>query len=172
VFTLLNSREWVEDAGRLAKGSSQSGLLLLHQLPPESVCVKHQCIICCHGTEMALLEEDIRRIEELGFVRGRFSVEYKGLTVLMNNRGRCVFHDGERCTIYSSRPAGCRLYPVVFDENIGAASIDILCPYSTEFLLTPSATRESLSLYRAVIEDARARKKKRRKNQSVLKQTE
>ena len=128
-----------------------------------NVCASHLCVKCCSGTEMALLEEDLCKVERLGFERARFSLEHKGLIVLRNYRHRCVFHDGERCTIYSSRPAGCRLYPIAFDEGLGHAVLDALCPFSAEFALTPAARRESLLLYEGLIREARIRKKKRKK---------
>ena len=37
------------------------------------------------------------------------------------------------CKIYNSRPAGCRLYPLLFDEISGKAVIDDFCPHGCEF---------------------------------------
>jgi hypothetical protein len=108
---------------------------------------------------MALLEGDVRRIESLGYARERFAMESRGLIVLKNLHHRCVFHDGERCTIYKERPAGCRLYPVVFEEYSGTASMDRMCPFREEFHLSPESRRGSVNLHHRLIEEARQRKR-------------
>jgi len=108
-------------------------------------------VSCCFDTEMPLLEEDIERIEGLGFNESSFAVASDGFKVLKNKNGRCVFHDGEKCTIYSNRPAGCKLYPVIFDEDLNRAVKDRLCPYRTEFELSTEKKRDLLIVYRGLI---------------------
>ena len=110
---------------------------------------------------MALSEEDMRRIESRGYKRESFAAESKGLVILKNARHRCVFHDGTRCTIYEARPKGCRLYPVVFAEYLGRATMDHLCPFWGEFFRTPESSRESKDLHLLLIEEARKRKRSR-----------
>jgi Fe-S-cluster containining protein len=110
---------------------------------------------------MALSEEDMRRIESRGYKRESFAAESKGLVILKNAHHRCVFHDGTRCTIYEGRPKGCRLYPVVFAEYSGRATMDHLCPFWGEFSRTPELSRRSKDLHRLVIEEARKRKRSR-----------
>jgi Fe-S-cluster containining protein len=78
---------------------------------------------------MLLLEDGVERIVSLGFKEGPFAVESDGFKMLRHgSAGRCVFHDVEQCTIYSNRPAGCRLYPIVFDENLNYPVKDAFCP--------------------------------------------
>ena len=101
---------------------------------------------------MLLLEDDVQRIVSLGFKEGSFAVESDGFKVLRNSSnsnsiGRCVFHDGEQCTIYSNRPAGCRLYPIIFDEDLNHPVKDGLCPYRDEFDLSLKAKRELSDVY-------------------------
>ena len=115
---------------------------------------------------MALLDEDVRRIESLGYARERFAMESKGLMVLKSLRHRCVFHDGARCTIYEDRPAGCRLYPVVFAEYVGTAAMDRMCPFRDEFHLSPESRRGSVNLHHRLIQEARQRKRVRRSRPS------
>lgn len=110
---------------------------------------------------MALSEEDMRRIESLGYKEESFAVESKGLVILKNAHHRCVFHDGTRCTIYEARPKGCKLYPVVFAEYSGRATMDHLCPFWSEFSRTPESGRASRDLHRLLIEEARQRKRSR-----------
>ena len=126
-----------------------------------NVCSEHSCVSCCFGTNMALSEEDMRRIESLGHQRESFAVEFKGLMVLRNAHHRCVFHDGSHCTIYEERPTGCRLYPVVFDESSGRATMDRLCPFWDEFPITPESSRESRELHHLLLTEARRRKEAR-----------
>ncbi len=93
-----------------------------------------RCYRCCVATEMILLPSDIERIERLGIARESFCyVDESGFYRLRNARGRCVFlrEDG-RCAIYSHRPLGCVLYPLVFDELEGPR-IDDECPLAREF---------------------------------------
>ncbi|HVP22810.1 MAG TPA: YkgJ family cysteine cluster protein [Conexivisphaerales archaeon] len=127
-------------------------------IPGRNVCIEHGCTRCCHGTTMALSEEDISRIESLGRSRDSFATESNGLIVLRNAHHRCVFHDGVRCTIYQARPAGCRFYPVVFAEYSGRSTLDSLCPFWIEFSCTPELSRESRDLHHLLIMEARRRK--------------
>jgi len=86
---------------------------------------------------MLLLDEDVRRIVGLGFKEQFFASGSDGYRVLKNSSaGRCVFHDGKQCTIYENRPEGCKLYPVVFDENLMLPMKDELCPYRDEFAVS------------------------------------
>ncbi|MGE5533096.1 MAG: YkgJ family cysteine cluster protein, partial [Bacillota bacterium] len=41
----------------------------------------------------------------------------------------CVFYnrDRRRCRVYFNRPAGCRVYPVILDEETGII-LDDICP--------------------------------------------
>jgi Fe-S-cluster containining protein len=97
---------------------------------------------------MLLLEDDVQRIVSLGFKEGSFAVESDGFKMLRNSSGGgCVFHDGKQCTIYSNRPAGCRLYPIIFDEDLNHPVKDGLCPYADEFDLTLKAKRELSGVY-------------------------
>ncbi len=69
---------------------------------------------------MLLSDEDIRRIEEIGHRRDLFVLfDRKGYAKLKNAKGHCVFFnlESKRCIIYRWRPLGCRLYPVIFDEE-------------------------------------------------------
>ena len=101
---------------------------------------------------MMLLEEDVNRIVGLGYKEDFFAAGSDGFKVLINNSaGRCVFHDGKRCTIYENRPNGCKLYPVIFDEDLMSAVRDGLCPYRGEFELSSKAREELSGVYRRLI---------------------
>jgi len=47
--------------------------------------------------------------------------------VLKNRDGYCVFYDlkNRKCSVYGDRPAGCRVYPVILDEETGIILDDI-----------------------------------------------
>ncbi len=80
---------------------------------------------------MLLSDEDIRRLEKLGYGREDFvQVNGEGFVQLKNREKHCVFYDveGKRCKIYRSRPLGCRIYPVVLCEEEDAVVVDDLCP--------------------------------------------
>ena len=86
------------------------------------------CGVCCTETEMLLSEKDISRLEKKGFSKTYF-VKYddQGYTQLKNRDGYCVFYDPEkcRCNVYNDRPSGCRVYPVILDEEKGIVLDDI-----------------------------------------------
>jgi Fe-S-cluster containining protein len=73
-------------------------------------------------------------------------VKKNGNRQLKNLSGRCVFHNGQRCTIYDYRPEGCRLYPAIFDEDLGETDLDSYCPNRRDFQLTPNISLEVIKL--------------------------
>ena len=112
---------------------------------------------------MLLLEDDVKRIVGLGFKESSFAVESDGFKMLRNSSGgRCVFHDGKKCTIYSSRPAGCKLYPIIFDEDLNHPVKDGLCPYRDEFDLSLKAKRELSEVYLSLIDERKANIKEKK----------
>jgi len=107
---------------------------------------------------MLLLEEDVKRIAGLGFKEQFFASGSDGFKVLRNSSaGRCVFHDGKQCTIYKNRPEGCKLYPVVFDEDLMLPLKDELCPYSDEFGMTWKTQVELRETYQKLVNERRSR---------------
>lgn len=87
------------------------------------------CGVCCTETEMLLSKEDIKRLVTRGYRQNQF-VHYDeaGYGVLKNRDGYCVFYDRvkRRCHVYLDRPAGCRVYPVIVDEEKGIV-LDTIC---------------------------------------------
>jgi len=82
---------------------------------------------------MPLSRIDIKRISRQGYKLKDFVVKRKRERRLKNSNGRCVFLGDNGCKIYSFRPEGCRLYPLVYNENNGKVVIHDLCPYGHEF---------------------------------------
>jgi len=115
------------------------------------------CGACCRGTEMLLLREDVERLEGLGFRREEFAVEREGFLRLRNTGGLCVFYDAGtgRCRVYDARPLGCRLYPLVFDEERGVL-LDPECPLASFFAEDCLELEQALQLLRKVLECLRA----------------
>ncbi len=87
------------------------------------------CGRCCRDLEVPLRDEDIERIESLGYSAWEF-VDYEkafyrgdkflGYAIKKNPvTDECVFLDPEtkRCRIYHNRPLACRLYPFVFARH-------------------------------------------------------
>jgi Fe-S-cluster containining protein len=91
------------------------------------------CGICCTETEMLLAVKDIRRLEKKGFSKNYFAeIDKQGYAVLKNRNGYCVFYDlkGHKCSVYADRPSGCRVYPVILDEEKGIV-FDEICNSSS-----------------------------------------
>ncbi len=89
------------------------------------------CGVCCTETEMLLCLQDITRLEKKGFSKGYFAkFDRQGYAVLKNRNGYCVFYDlkQRRCSVYLDRPSGCRVYPVILDEEKGIV-LDVICEF-------------------------------------------
>jgi Fe-S-cluster containining protein len=79
---------------------------------------------------MLLSRSDIRLLERVGHDVGKFArFNKQGFAQLRNCRGCCIFYqaDKHRCKIYRHRPLGCRIYPVMYDEEQRVV-VDGLCP--------------------------------------------
>ncbi len=87
------------------------------------------CGVCCTETEMLLSKKDIKRLENKGYSKNQF-VRYdkQGYAELKNRDGYCVFYDRvkRQCSVYIDRPSGCRVYPVILDEEKGIV-LDTIC---------------------------------------------
>jgi uncharacterized protein len=78
---------------------------------------------------MLLSKKDIKRLEKKGFSQNIFVVFDKhGYAQLRNCEGYCFFYDrlNHQCSVYVDRPAGCRVYPVILDEDKGII-LDNIC---------------------------------------------
>jgi Fe-S-cluster containining protein len=82
---------------------------------------------------MPLSRFDIERISRQGNRFKDFVVKRRRERRLKNSNGRCVFLGDNGCIIYSFRPEGCRLYPLVYNENDRKVVVHGLCPYGHEF---------------------------------------
>jgi Fe-S-cluster containining protein len=87
------------------------------------------CGLCCKDTEMLLSKQDISCLEQIGFRQNLF-VNYtnEGYAQLKNRDGYCFFYNLKlrQCSVYTDRPAGCRVYPVIIDEEKGIV-LDHIC---------------------------------------------
>lgn len=78
---------------------------------------------------MLLSQKDINRLKKLGYTLDQFvRFDSQGYATLKNRGGYCVFYDLENrcCSVYASRPSGCRVYPVIVDEEKGII-LDSIC---------------------------------------------
>jgi Fe-S-cluster containining protein len=87
------------------------------------------CGVCCTETEMLLSNKDIERLEKMGFHPKDFAkFDKQGYVQLKNCDGYCFFYDRKncQCSVYVNRPSGCRVYPVILDEEKGIV-LDAIC---------------------------------------------
>lgn len=106
-------------------------------------CVE-ECGRCCESLEIPLRDEDIEKIEELGYNAWEF-VDYEKLFYRRDKflgygikknpvTEACVFLDPEtkKCKIYPHRPLACRLYPFIFVRSESYIEVyvkeDDFCP--------------------------------------------
>ena len=115
-------------------------------------CAAHACSSCCHDTAMPLRAADVARLAALGHDPRRFAREDDGWLVLANEGGACVFLADGRCGVYADRPEGCRLYPLVYEEDVGPA-MDELCPWRDEFAPGPQERRRLDALVRVLVRE-------------------
>jgi Fe-S-cluster containining protein len=83
---------------------------------------------------MLLSQRDILRFEKRGYDKNYFAkYDKRGYVQLKNRKGYCVFYDPtkHRCNVYADRPAGCRVYPVILDEEKGIVLDDICSSRNT-----------------------------------------
>lgn len=101
---------------------------------------------------MPLTKRDIERIKSLGFAEEYFVDRRHRIPRLKNIEGHCVFLDTSTntCTIYPDRPEGCRLYPLVYDEESDKVLVDPLCPKS--HLISQRRIRELSSALLSLID--------------------
>jgi Fe-S-cluster containining protein len=88
-----------------------------------------RCGICCLETDMLLSAIDIRHLEKKGYSKESFTrFDKNGYVLLRNRQGHCVFYNSDKrgCDVYSSRPLGCRVYPIIQDEETGIF-VDSIC---------------------------------------------
>ena len=123
-----------------------------------------RCGACCQETEMLLSAEDIERLERKGYSKDFFAqFDEKGYATLRNLQGHCIFYDVEkkRCKVRAVRPLGCRIYPVVYDEEKGIV-VDSICPAQNTATEKQKAKRGKKVL--KLLEKIDTEAKKRRSN--------
>ncbi len=89
-----------------------------------------RCGKCCQETEMLLSNKDIERLERKGYKRNFFvQFDKEGYATLKNQNGICVFLNPktQTCRERKNRPSGCRIYPIMYDEDKGIV-VDKICP--------------------------------------------
>jgi Fe-S-cluster containining protein len=92
---------------------------------------------------MLLSNEDIERLEKRGYTRDSFvRFDQEGYAALLNVNGNCFFFDAKEvtCRERANRPQGCRIYPVMLDEDKGIV-IDEICPGAGMFSEKQKAKR-------------------------------
>ncbi|MFO7676871.1 MAG: YkgJ family cysteine cluster protein [Thermoplasmatota archaeon] len=127
-----------------------------------SHCLKYRCFQCCTKTNMLLTIKDIKIITQQGYETDFFVKQNNGWLQLKNTDNRCVFHNGKHCTIYTFRPTGCRLYPLVYQNDDSTAIYDKECPHPDYFPLTDDLKKQ-LFLLVSVLKKERAQRIKTHK---------
>jgi len=108
---------------------------------------------------MLLSDDDIKKIEKIGFDNHYFVRSKKGWLKLKNKDGKCVFHNGKICIIYNDRPEGCILYPLIFNEEEKSAVVDDKCPYKNYFRFNTKKVNQLYRLVTKIIFERKNRKK-------------
>ena len=109
-----------------------------------SPCVSKGCSMCCRETVMPITAVEASRLtRRTGMAEDQFcSKDENGIRRLLNNQDTraCVFLATSSdlpsapgiCSVYDSRPLGCKTYPVILNEE-DLAILDDLCPYTESF---------------------------------------
>lgn len=114
-------------------------------------CRKRNCSRCCRHTEMPVSERDIAdilalRLHQFPNVESFTTPTEQGAKTLANSprSEACVFLVTESsavdasgtCSIWSHRPEGCRIYPLILDQY-DRPHLDEECPFNHEFPAPP-----------------------------------
>ena len=111
---------------------------------------------------MLLCSEDINKLEKKGYSKDSFlRFDKDGYALLRNHQGCCVFYNKKerRCSVYAYRPSGCRIYPVILDEDKGIV-VDEICHAQTTISGSEKARRGKrvLSLLKKIDAEADIRR--------------
>lgn len=106
---------------------------------------------------MPLLTEDIEQIKRLGLTYDYFAINRDNWLQLKNYDGRCIFNDGKQCLIYENRPEGCKIYPIIYDEDKNCVTLDEDCPHRVEFKISEIDLRMVISLVTKLKDERRQR---------------
>ena len=111
---------------------------------------------------MLLCSEDINKLEKKGYSKDSFlRFDKDGYALLRNRQGCCVFYNKkeQRCSVYAYRPSGCRIYPVILDEDKGIV-VDEICHAQTTISDAEKARRGKrvLSLLKKIDAEADIRR--------------
>lgn len=83
--------------------------------------------------------DDVKRISKsLGISADSFAEPRGGFLRLKNINGACALleRSSGKCVAYDVRPAGCRVYPLIYDDERGAM-FDEDCPLKSLWLNNP-----------------------------------
>jgi len=105
---------------------------------------------------MPLSKKDLKRIRRLGFNYDFFAFSKDGWQQSKNQDGRCVFNNGKQCSICKNRPEGCKLYPIIYNDDRNCATLDEDCPHRDEFKI-PKTDIVTLRFLIRKLEDERRR---------------
>lgn len=123
-------------------------------------CVRHSCNRCCYEAEMPLTEADMARLEGRGHDRKAFSVLDDELVAQLRMvDGHCYFLKQGRCSVHEVRPAGCRLYPLVWNQYSKRVELDDFCPFVREFPADPSVAEEVRATLATLEREAHGRRR-------------
>lgn len=108
-------------------------------------CIQKGCSMCCRETVMPITAAEASRLSRrTGMDQSDFcSKDESGIRRLLNSQltKACVFLATESdlptapgiCSVYDSRPLGCKTYPTVLNDEDIAILDDEICPYTEEF---------------------------------------
>ena len=109
---------------------------------------------------MLLSNNDIEKIETIGYDRHYFTKSKRGWLKLKNKDGKCFFHNGKICLIYDNRPEGCKLYPLIYNRVLKSAVVDEECPYENSFRFNKKTVNQLHSLVTRIVSERKNRKEK------------
>jgi Fe-S-cluster containining protein len=110
---------------------------------------------------MPLTGADMRRLESAGHDMNRVAVlDDEWVPQLRMVDGHCVFLDPLKgCTVHAVRPEGCRLYPLVWDRDVGrVVRDDVICPFRNEFPDDPEGERRVRETMATLSQEANVRR--------------
>ncbi len=125
-------------------------------------CENHKCIQCCLDAQVALLNEDVSRLNARGYYDAYFVEERDGVKFLRRwSDGCCVFYDKDsgNCEIYDARPEECRLRPYTICNGNSEPGIDKGCKFCNECTDNPELRKKMKKFFNKLQEEIAWRRK-------------
>ena len=114
---------------------------------PEDIC--YNCRgFCCQLGGIVATKEEVEAIQDQGYPNHFTQLSDDVFGTTWRENGVCRYFTENKCSIYSLRPLGCRMFPVV--QTMSGDIIVIECPLASQLPEDELMTRKKILLQRPI----------------------